>query len=104
MCELRYLCFVIFYKNWFTNLFVLKNVVNFWLQYYYLYCLVIRYFQETFNAESSSEPRLDQSNAEHMLCTTCSELDYEKSERFVINDLRLVIHVYFGLKIPILVL
>ncbi|XP_050880934.1 kinesin-like protein KIN-6 isoform X1 [Lathyrus oleraceus] len=38
--------------------------------------------QEEFNAESSSfEPRLDQSDAEHMPCSTCSELDYEKSDR-----------------------
>ncbi|KEH36252.1 kinesin-like protein KIN-6 isoform X2 [Medicago truncatula] len=37
--------------------------------------------EETFNAESSSEPRLDQLDAEHMICTACSELDYEKSDR-----------------------
>ncbi|XP_045804083.1 kinesin-like protein KIN-6 isoform X3 [Trifolium pratense] len=43
--------------------------------------VVSKISSETFNAESSSEPVLDQSNAEHMLCTTCSELDYEKPER-----------------------
>ncbi|CAI8600118.1 unnamed protein product [Vicia faba] len=34
-----------------------------------------------FNVESSSELRLDQSDAELKLCSTCSELDYEKSDR-----------------------
>ncbi|GAU24975.1 hypothetical protein TSUD_312100 [Trifolium subterraneum] len=43
--------------------------------------VVSKISSETFNAESSLEPRLDQSNAEHMLCTTCSELDYETTER-----------------------
>ncbi|XP_004500932.1 uncharacterized protein [Cicer arietinum] len=36
---------------------------------------------ETFPAESSTDPRIDQSDAEHMLGTTCTKLDSEKSDR-----------------------
>ncbi|KAK2446515.1 ATP binding microtubule motor family protein [Trifolium repens] len=62
--------------------------------------VVSKISNETFNAESSSEPRLDQSNAEHMLCTTCSELDYEKLERKLSVSLSKPWHYDAADKIP----
>jgi hypothetical protein len=48
------------------------------------YCYVVVYsFQETIDAESASEPIIDQSDEEHTLCTN-AELDSKESERLVI--------------------
>jgi len=40
-------------------------------------------FQETLHEESSSHPRLQQSDDEHILGTTCTEYS-EKSDRLVL--------------------
>lgn len=46
--------------------------------------IIVYSFQEMFNAESSSEPRIGLSDKEHMLGTTCTDLDSEKSDRLVL--------------------
>jgi hypothetical protein len=58
--------------------------LDFSLQYQYTYYLLVHSFQETFHLESSSEPTLDQSDEGHMLGSTSTTLDSEKSERLVL--------------------
>jgi hypothetical protein len=49
------------------------------------YCYFVVYsFQETIDAESASEPIIDQSDEEHTLGTTNAELDSKESERLAI--------------------